>query len=685
MFRTLLLILYVTAMPLISFAQKEAYNWYFGQNAAISFETSPPQFVPGSNMSAFEGCASISDGDGNLLFYTNGINVWDKTHSIMPNGTGLFGNMSSSQSAVIVKAVNETNVYYIFTASPYDDPGVDNGLNYSVVDMTANSGNGDVVTKNVQLEANTTEKITIVAHSNGTDYWVITSKSKKNEYLAFKVTESGISATPVSSPVGSLGFSIDPTNSLGYMKPSPDGKYIAACFWGKGVELLEFNNTTGELTNPIDIVTGDKYYYGMEFSPNGKYVYITYNDPAAPPIVGRVWQYDISSGDETTIQSSAYQVFETQNQVGTVQLGPDNKIYCAAISQNYLSVINEPNMPQAACDFVEVAVSLSSQKSYMGLPPFYVFNFQSSATISYTDSCYADSTMFNVQNLGQADSIKWNFDDIPSGVANTSTDTAAEHVFTSAGNYSVKLIRYNNGTSDTITKEVIIYPKPNIGLGLDTALCENTSLQLNADVGNYNYLWHDGDTNRERLITTSGSYSLTVSDSICSSRDTINVSFEQVPGFILPDTTICDNNSFIVSIDNKWENVRWNDGSKLRQRAFNDSGKYTVVVDYLNCSASDSFKINVIDCDTTGISSAGFIPNAFTPNADGLNDVFKPYEGLMLVFTRWGEQVYEGEDGWDGTYKSTMIPNVVPNGLYIYVVLDAQGNLIHKGTVYLLR
>jgi hypothetical protein len=82
--------------------QKEANIWYFGTKAGISFRTSPPTALTNGQMTTTEGCATISTFAGRVLFYTDGINVWDSTHSIMPNGSGLKGHSSSTQSAIIV-------------------------------------------------------------------------------------------------------------------------------------------------------------------------------------------------------------------------------------------------------------------------------------------------------------------------------------------------------------------------------------------------------------------------------------------------------------------------------------------------------------------------------------------------------------------------------------------------------
>ena len=96
----------IIALNLIShcFAQKQANKWYFGQNSALDFSSGSPVAISGSAINTYEGCASIADAvTGNLLFYTDGTSVWDKTNTQMPNGDSLWGSFTSTQAGVIVQ------------------------------------------------------------------------------------------------------------------------------------------------------------------------------------------------------------------------------------------------------------------------------------------------------------------------------------------------------------------------------------------------------------------------------------------------------------------------------------------------------------------------------------------------------------------------------------------------------
>ena len=124
-----------------TFAQKESNIWYFGENAGIDFNSGAPVALTNGSLNTQEGCASVCDSLGNLLFYTDGVYVWDNTHTMMSNGFYLYGHYSSTQSAVIVKKPGSVNIYYIFTVAV---EGSYDGFRYSEVDMNLNGGLGDI-------------------------------------------------------------------------------------------------------------------------------------------------------------------------------------------------------------------------------------------------------------------------------------------------------------------------------------------------------------------------------------------------------------------------------------------------------------------------------------------------------------------------------------------------------------
>jgi gliding motility-associated-like protein len=360
-------------IALQSFAQGEANFWYFGENAGLDFNGSTPTSITGS-LNTIEGCASISDKDGKLLFYTDGTKVFNNTHIQMPNGFGLNGNPSSSQSAIIVPKPGNNNIYYIFTVE--DQNGDGRGVQYSEVDITLN----DVVSKNNTLVSETSEKITAVKRSD-CNYWVITYKSGR--FYVYKIDSNGVNGSPI---IGNNGFFMN-QDGRGYLKVSPDGKKIAIAHQGDAkLFVYDFNDTNGTISNEVEIslLIPNNKPYGIEFSPSGKKLYCTasndywnnnfsiWNDPNNH--TSTLYQFNLESADITSPNARKI-IDQRQLYRGALQLAPNGKIYRALSSTynigiNKLGVINSPEELGVNCDYNHNGIDLGANLSTQGLPPF---------------------------------------------------------------------------------------------------------------------------------------------------------------------------------------------------------------------------------------------------------------------------------------------------------------------------
>jgi len=254
------------------YAQNEANIWYFGQNAGLDFNSGSPIVLLDGALDTQEGCATISDASGNLLFYTDGSTVYNKNHTIMLNGTGLNGDSSSTHSAIIVPKPNNLNVYYIFTVDFQAGP---NGLQYSEVDMSLDGGLGGITSnKNILLETPTTEKLTAIKSSVSNEYWVVGHKWNSNEFITYKVSETGINTAPAISAVGTIIGGSNVFSTIGQIKISPDGTKLAMAREEgfSEAQLFDFDAATGIVSNPITILDlpDNELVYGIEFLPNSK-------------------------------------------------------------------------------------------------------------------------------------------------------------------------------------------------------------------------------------------------------------------------------------------------------------------------------------------------------------------------------------------------------------------------------
>lgn len=591
LFRNILVLsgclLWVTAT-----AQRQGNIWYFGNYAGLDFNSGAPVPLLNSAMTTNEGCASIANKQGQLLFYTNGINVWDRTHVTMPNGTGLLGHPSSTQCGVIVpRPAKVPTVYYVFSV---DDHGGFDGLRYSIVDMTLNGGFGDVTAKNVPLLSPTTEKVTAVRHGNQRDIWVITHEWNSNKFYAWLVDSVQLHTTgayPVISATGSVHTGSN-LNTMGYMKVSPDGQWLAVAIHGQHkVEVFQFDDSTGVVSNPMSLqLPSWLLTYGIEFSPSGQYLYVS--------TVGsnELHQFDMWAGGQAAIQSSAVLLSNVPQgaDYGALQLARDGKIYMAIPGSPSLSVIRKPNEPGLLCQYFHQSVSLGGRVSFYGLPTF-VQSFFAAADFDYEFECYGDSTHFFLTDTTDIDSVKWDFGDPLSGPNNFSSLMEPMHLFTSSDSFTVSLIFFGNGIIDTLTRKLFIHPRASLDLGNDTTICNGLSLVLDATNPEATYLWSDGSTDSTLTVTLAGAYWVQVTNYCDTLTDAINITYAPLPTVSLGnDTAICAGDSLVLNATYPGATYLWHDSTTAPTHTAIQTGMYSVTVDNGCAQVSDSVGVTYI-------------------------------------------------------------------------------------------
>lgn len=374
------------------FAQFMNNVWYFGKNAGLNFSSGSPVALTDGAMITSDNTASIArDKTGELCFYSNGEQVWNREHEVMPNGDGLLGHETGGNSAYAVKQPGSDTLYYLFTSDAF---AWANGIRYSIIDMSLDSGRGDVTAvKNVPLLSPATEKIVAVLHANNNDIWIIMHPWNSNSFYSYLLTNSSLSTSPVVSTVGSIhtGGTNGYYNACGQIAASPDGdKIVCAIMELNKYELFDFDRNTGVLSNLITI-SGYNNAWGAEFSRDGKKLYTTrwYATP--------VYQFDLSSYIQTAINNSVVTVGQATSphslyKAGYLKRGPDDKIYVAKYNSTYLGAIEFPNNAGMACTYNDNYISLGTKQSQAGLPAFLNTNFYTSGT----HDVYPTESMVNV-------------------------------------------------------------------------------------------------------------------------------------------------------------------------------------------------------------------------------------------------------------------------------------------------
>lgn len=628
----------------IGFAQKSGNIWYFGQNAGLDFNNTPPTPLSNGQINTIEGCSSIADpSTGSLLFYTDGINVWTKNHVPMPAciATPLNGDPSSTQSGVIIPQPGNPNIYYVFTtpAEAGSWSGHPPTMCYSIVDMTLNGGNGDLTTINVPIIDTSTEKIAAVGNCTGTEYWIVGHKWHSDSFYAYKLTVNGLIG-PVKSKVGSVHTGPTPSTTsetIGYMKFSSDGKMIGLVNYMDQniVEIFNFDNVTGIVTScfyteqfSFAPASGDGPY-GCSFSPDNTKFYISIFSVNGN---SRVYQYDVTNLNQAAVAASKTQIgSQAGKNYAALQNGTDGKMYVSIFQGTALDVINDPNLSGIACNLQPNAINLSPNtvataglpvivESFLsgGAPP--IFNLPNENKICKGDTIHAPQT------------IKNNFAIYPSNSIHVYADSSQVDFFpTTTTTYTI-VNSSDCATDDTTLFTITIIPDPKADFIFDPlvpTLRDNPITLVNQSINGDHYEWYYDN------ILQGTSKDLTITN----------------PG----------KGSFCYTLI-----------------AYNE----------LNCSNTLMKCITIKDTITSSI----FIPNAFSPNGDGTNDVFRikakniDFQALS-IYNRFGQLLFNTPEmsvGWNGDYKGK--PCEI--GTYFYVLFygDIDGvQKIAKGDFELIR
>jgi gliding motility-associated-like protein len=250
--------------------------------------------------------------------------------------------------------------------------------------------------------------------------------------------------------------------------------------------------------------------------------------------------------------------------------------------------------------------------------------------------------------------------------------------------------------SDTIT--VNATPSFNFSVGMDREKCNADTLHLIAPAGFYNYNWSPdyniSSTQSQHVIINplvDTFYSVTAEKYPgCLVFDTVRILVKHAPEIRLGnDTFLCNNQSLLLNAGSGFDNYLWSDGKTTADHLVTQPGVYAVTAHYNNgCNVSDTISISDNFC-----SDDIYVPTAFSPNNDGLNEIFKPVVSKPLVqyrlqvFTRWGQQIFETTDinkGWDGKFKGTHI-NV--NAAVWICDYQFEGKIknVKRGTVLLIK
>lgn len=445
--------IFITGLSTVSFGQnKRDYQWVMGydysqlpdQVISIDFNYCPNYISNINTVSNFwmEGSnTSMSDEEGNLLFYSNGCYIVNKEGFIMENGDSInpgliqdsyceAGGSPYVQGVISIPAPGSDSLFYVFNLDmglPYwlQDPflGVaPERLYYQLIDMSQANGLGKVVAKNQVAVQDTFARANIqaVRHANGVDWWVVTPKSHSNCYFMTLVTAQGVQPSflecegKVWSDQDASGQAVFTPDATRYIRFNADN----------GLNIFNFDNGTGSLSNPIlfEFPPSDTFYLGgAAVSANSRFLYASARK--------KLYQFDLQSQD---IASSRLLIGEWDgfaNPYPTIfyisALAPDGKIYISSTSSHLnLHVIHKPDSLGLACELEQHGVTLPSY-NFATIPNFP--HYRSQPTVNGCNIyafeqviCEGDSVFFNGEVLYESGTYKANL------IATSGTDSISE-------------------------------------------------------------------------------------------------------------------------------------------------------------------------------------------------------------------------------------------------------------------
>lgn len=613
--------LILTILTVTTHAQKQNNTWCFGDSVGLDFNGPTP--VPSTtSMLSREGAASISDRNtGNLLFYTDGVKIWNNTHAVMPNGNGIGNDLLSStlQGVTIVPFTSDSNKYYVFTLEPESLP--DGALFYSVVDMALDGGRGNVVPaqKKVRLGQGFVEGMCAVATCDG--HWLILSTRNTNEFYAYKISASGLDTNAV---VSQMPFPYVTTLVLAPIKVSPNNKklvfgtYKSKPAFGSFVEAIltinNFDEKTGRITNGQHLLdpSTSATYYSIEFSGDGSKLYVS-------DISDGVFFLDLSLPTLAAIKNSKTMLYKSQSKrrAYSLQMAPDGDIYVAIEGIQALDKISNTNatIPNVVYDTGAVVLPPGIISSTQSLPPAVQFAGPRSldTTIISTEIDICRGGNVAVKGLGGA--LKYIWED---------SSSQMERIVNQEGVYWVRSQFTCGEQVDTFKVKVTDL---SVEIGNDTVICTGHPIVVRAmaDSDSAAYTWKDGSTADSFVVSHRGTYWVTADLGPCVVFDTIHVEENDSAYFQLPaDTILCANATYDLYIP-EWADVfHWSTGSKDSMITVKEKGDYYLEVTRGGCTYADTIRVQyaesalnigndtlVCNADTVVLSGRSILPGAY--------------------------------------------------------------------------
>ncbi|KPM48205.1 hypothetical protein AFM12_05955 [Jiulongibacter sediminis] len=696
---------------------RKADIWFFGDGVPLQFRGGQnPAVISGNNMTSRSSSSIISDKNGNLVMYSNGQKVWNNLGAVIEGADNLVPSNDPKYPGLIIPIPENKGQYYVLAVDDSQGSSSPNVISFPIyiskIDMQANGGLGKLVEQSLPLWPETSFGMTTVKHCNNVDYWLIIHKGDTNGFLVYLIDKDGIHKDEVSEYKLGTTFVGSSQGLQQEILSSEDGSVLAITKpiepEGGFLETFAFDNSSGEITQKLATIRNLGQIKGMAISPDGKLVYIsrfigrtpssfdtdafqdnyevrqfkTTEDPAYDKTIftdGFVGK----NGNTPMIESGSF---------GNLKLGPDAKIYMAHKDTTKLSVIHLPNEEGINCNFEEYGLDLGNRKSGTQLPATISPDYKAvDAKLVFQGEKGVCRPILKVEADGFSDAqttYAWYIGD---SLLNVQKKETLKTV--GPGNYSaiIKDACHEIKTNVQIITTGGDVPPPR----KDTLITSCAFVELERfRVNGQNLKWYndealttlisqenDFDIPLDYNVPQTHSFYLTQTQNGCES-EAAKITFQVIDNtpieFVdsLLKECFTGNNGIKPELvyDFPGELVWYKDGQLFSNE---DSpliftyGNYTVKRADNRCEAEDSILIE------DGCLKL-FLPTAFSPNGDGLNEEFKIFgKGFFeidfelidrnnQILKEIDNAIFDSDEMtlWDGTIDK----EPAPSGLYFYVL-----------------
>ena len=591
----------------------DADHWIFGDSVYIQF-TDTGLVVGKKPCFSYEASSSLTDRKGNLILYSNGIEIFDNRDSVIAKTS--LGHWSSTQGVHFERFGDDSTVFVLLGNEEY----YSDTMRYAIA--TLNLNRGTIVDSTVLLYPST-EKIGRVLHQNQQDVWVAMRQNHSNRILLFLLKPEGLLCCP------KVGLSPDTLTGTKYvagqLKFSPNGSHLAIT--ASGVKFFDFNSQSGELTYR----GRTRGNYGVEFSSSSNNLFFSTGGVIVKPIDSfrnvswlTEWEYAVAN---SSVNSGR----------GGLQLGPNDKIYVARIGHRSLEFVHNPDTLYDFTRYSYTGVALdSTTNSGYSLPSFNASTFYTpAADFAYEHECGSTNYTFSGRDTLNATNHYWLITNDNTGKTIDRFGKVQKVSFPEPisykDTYHVRYIAYSNKGVDTVIKKLNIYrPLKTNFLGEDTFFCTSESVVLRVPDSMHCVHWNGKEPNYDTrhgsivdydefhvdtmVVDKPGTYFVRATNrAFCKQWDTITISERLKP----TKPKISDNTGELAS-DLVGSKYRWYVNDTFLLESVNRSikppknGYYQVrLVSTNGCvsEASDSFLYDKLGTPVIEKQTITFYPN----------------------------------------------------------------------------